>query len=186
MTDERLPNALKAEGDWSSIFSYHPMEITLERAKGIYLYGEDGKRYIDASGGPMAVNLGHGDPRMKAAFMDQMDKFAYCHPVMANRKRAELCAKIAEIAPGDLNTTYLVAGGSEAVAWGPDATGSKANEVSRRRCEVIRPRRRRRRSSRRRMRSSISADVPLGSSRKSDDRVPSERTERIRSTHSPR
>ncbi len=115
MTDERLPDALKAEGDWSSIFSYHPMEITLERAKGIYLYAEDGKRYIDASGGPMAVNLGHGDPRMKAAFMDQMDKFAYCHPVLANRKRAELCAKIAEIAPGDLNTTYLVAGGSEAV-----------------------------------------------------------------------
>ncbi|MCH7908452.1 MAG: aspartate aminotransferase family protein [Candidatus Hydrogenedentes bacterium] len=114
-TEQRLPDSLKAEGEWANIFSYHPLDVVLERAEGIYLYGEDGKRYIDASGGPMAVNLGHGDPRMRAAVLEQMDKFSYCHPVLANRKRAELCEKIADIAPGDLNTSYLVSGGSEAV-----------------------------------------------------------------------
>ena len=97
---ERRPDVLAAEGDWANVFSYHPLDVVLERAEGIYLYGEDGKRYIDASGGPLAVNLGHGDPRMKAAIVEQLDKFAYCHPVLANRQRAELCSRISAIARG--------------------------------------------------------------------------------------
>lgn len=114
-TEQRVPDHLHPEGEWASTFSYHALDVVLDRAEGIYLYDEDGNQYIDASGGPMAVNLGHGDPRMKEALTKQMDQFAYCHPIMANRQRAELCEKIAEVAPGDLNTSYLVAGGSEAV-----------------------------------------------------------------------
>jgi adenosylmethionine-8-amino-7-oxononanoate aminotransferase len=110
-----LPAPLKPEGDWATIFSYHPMDVELARAEGIYYFDTDGNKYIDASGGPMAFTLPQGDPRMKKAITDQMEKFTHIHPVLANRPRADLCAKIADITPAHLNTTYLVSGGSEAV-----------------------------------------------------------------------
>ena len=110
-----MPGSRKAEGDWAYCFSDHSMEPVLDRAEGIYLYDEEGNRFIDASGGPLAVNLGHGDPRIKSAAVAQMERFSYCHPTLSNRPRAELCRKIAEVAPGSLNATYLVCGGSEAV-----------------------------------------------------------------------
>jgi adenosylmethionine-8-amino-7-oxononanoate aminotransferase len=87
----------------------------LERAEGIYLYDNDGNRYIDASGGPIAMNIGHGDRRVIEAITRQAEKYAYCHPALSNQPRAEVCARIARLAPGNLNTTYLVSGGSEAV-----------------------------------------------------------------------
>ena len=49
------------------------------------------------------------------AITAQARDFAYCHPYLANRQRAELCAEMAKVTPGDLNTSFLVSGGSEAV-----------------------------------------------------------------------
>jgi adenosylmethionine-8-amino-7-oxononanoate aminotransferase len=109
------PAELKAEGDWSHVFSYHPMDVEIKKSEGIYYYDVDGKRYIDGSGGPMAFTLPHGDARMKKAITDQMDNFTHMHPTLASRPVADLCAKIAEVTPPKLNTTYLVSGGSEAV-----------------------------------------------------------------------
>ena len=109
------PSIREPEGAWSKAFSYHPFTPVLERAEGIYLYDEDGHRYIDASGWPMAVNLGHGDKRIIDAMTKQAEKFAYCHPILSNRPRAELGERISQKAPGTLNTTFLASGGSEAV-----------------------------------------------------------------------
>lgn len=110
-----LPELRKMEGSWAANFSCHPHEPVLDRAEGIYLYDEDGNRYIDASGGPMAVNVGHGDPRIAEAVAKQMARFSFCHPTLSNRPRNELCKKVASVTPDDLNTIYPVSGGSEAV-----------------------------------------------------------------------
>ena len=109
------PGLLQPHGDWQYAFSYHPMETVLDRADGIYLYDDRGNRYIDASGGPFVMNLPHNHPRMKAAIAQQLDRYTYAHPVLANPARARLCRMLSEITPGTLNTSYLVSGGSEAV-----------------------------------------------------------------------
>ena len=111
----QLPEIRSPEGMWANVFSYHPFAPILDRAEGIYLYDTEGNRYIDASGGPLAINLGHGDRRVSDAIAKQAEKFAYCHPIFSNAIRAELCEKVARVTPGDLNTTYTVCGGSEAV-----------------------------------------------------------------------
>jgi adenosylmethionine-8-amino-7-oxononanoate aminotransferase len=113
--EKAIPGQRKPDGDWKHLFSYHAFEPVLERAEGIYLYDNDGNRYIDASGGPIAMNIGHGDRRVIEAITRQAEKYAYCHPALSNQPRAEVCARIARLAPGNLNTTYLVSGGSEAV-----------------------------------------------------------------------
>ncbi|MFQ5933360.1 MAG: aspartate aminotransferase family protein [Dehalococcoidia bacterium] len=109
------PGLRKPDGVWEKPFSYHPFTPVLERAEGIYLYDEDGNRYMDASGGPMAVSMGHGDPRVVEAMTRQASKFAYAHPTLSSRPRAELCERISQKAPGTLNTTFLCSGGSEAI-----------------------------------------------------------------------
>ena len=49
------------------------------RSEGIYLWDTGGRRYIDASSGPMVSNIGHSNPRVLAAMRRQMDRatFAY-------------------------------------------------------------------------------------------------------------
>jgi adenosylmethionine-8-amino-7-oxononanoate aminotransferase len=106
---------LKEEGTWSYTFNYHALDVEVERAEGVFIYDTNGNRYYDASGGPMAVNLGHGHPRMKEAITEQLDKYCYVHPTLANRRRADLCEEIASVTPEGINASYLVSGGSEAV-----------------------------------------------------------------------
>ncbi|HEV2366261.1 MAG TPA: aspartate aminotransferase family protein [Caulobacteraceae bacterium] len=100
---------------WDRCFSSHSLPVEIEHAEGVFIYDTDGNRYYDASGGPFAVNLGHAHPKLNAAIAKQLELYAYAHPMLANRRRAELCGAIASVTPGDLNTSYLVSGGSEAV-----------------------------------------------------------------------
>lgn len=104
------------EGAWASVFSSHRFTPVLERAEGLYLWDEEGRRYIDLSGGPMAIGVPQGDPRVKAAIAAQLDRFAYCHPVLSSRPQAELCHRLAGLAPGNLCSVYLTpGGGSDAI-----------------------------------------------------------------------
>jgi adenosylmethionine-8-amino-7-oxononanoate aminotransferase len=106
----------KPEGMWGKIFSSHTFTPILERAEGIYLYDTEGKRYFDVSAGPMAIGVAHGDSRVNDAIARQLEKFAYCHPVLSNQPKAELCERLSRVAPKNLNTTYLApGGGSDAI-----------------------------------------------------------------------
>jgi adenosylmethionine-8-amino-7-oxononanoate aminotransferase len=106
----------KPEGMWGRVFADHSFMPVMERAEGIFLYDKEGKRYFDVSAGPMAIGIGHGDKRVKEAMANQLDKYAFCHPVLSCQVKAELCEKISQLAPGDLNTTFLTpVGGSDAI-----------------------------------------------------------------------
>ena len=76
------------EGMWSKVFSYHPFMPFLERAEGVYLYDKEGNRYFDVSGDPMAVGIPHGDKRVKEAINQQLDRYAYCHPIISDQAHA--------------------------------------------------------------------------------------------------
>lgn len=54
-----------------------PRKPTVARAEGIYLWDTEGKRYIDASSGPVVSNIGHGNERVVRAMTEQARKVAY-------------------------------------------------------------------------------------------------------------
>ena len=60
---------------YSSLSSKPPKIV---KAKGHYLYTEDGHAILDASGGAAVSCIGHGHPRVKKAIMEQMDAVEYC------------------------------------------------------------------------------------------------------------
>ena len=62
----------------------------------------------------MCVNIGHGDERVIRAIQEQAATLAYANPFMATEPRARLGAKLAEIAPGDIDVFFFTNGGAEA------------------------------------------------------------------------
>jgi adenosylmethionine-8-amino-7-oxononanoate aminotransferase len=90
----------------------------VERGEGIYLFDEDGNRYIDGSGGSSAVTaIGHGVPEVVDAITEQLSKIA-CSPTHAFSTRAvEECAQliVEEFSPEGFGKVWFVSGGSEAV-----------------------------------------------------------------------
>ncbi|WP_126425223.1 aspartate aminotransferase family protein [Brevibacillus marinus] len=87
----------------------------ITRAEGVYLYEESGKRYLDASSGAIAVNLGHGVDEIVYAMAKQAKDAAFVHTLrFETHVLHELSREIAELAPGSLNRVFYTTGGSEA------------------------------------------------------------------------
>jgi adenosylmethionine-8-amino-7-oxononanoate aminotransferase len=103
-----------------SAYEQAPVPI-IARGEGCYLEDVDGKRYLDALAGLFAVQIGYSyGEEIGAAAAEQMAElpfytnWSYAHP-----RAIELAAKVAELAPGDLNRVFFTNGGSESVetAW---------------------------------------------------------------------
>ena len=85
-------------------------------ASGIYIYDEEGKRYLDASGGAVVVNIGHGVGDMAEAVASQMRQLAYVNGTQFTSEPVEqLAAELAEVLPGTLKYSYFLSSGSEAI-----------------------------------------------------------------------
>ena len=98
--------------EWSAQSNVDPIPVA--RAKGIYFWTPEGKRFIDFNSQLMCVNIGHGDERVIRAIQEQAAALAYANPFMATEPRARLGAKLAEIAPGDIDVFFFTNGGAEA------------------------------------------------------------------------
>lgn len=83
--------------------------------KGVYLYDITGNKVIDGMSSLWNVNIGHGRTELGEVAKEQMDKLAFssCFATFSNEPAILLAKKLAELAPGDLNTTFFTSGGSE-------------------------------------------------------------------------
>jgi adenosylmethionine-8-amino-7-oxononanoate aminotransferase len=86
------------------------------RGEGPYVYDDHGNRYLDGLSALFCVNAGHGRPELAEAAARQIEEldfytlWSYAHP-----RAIELAARIAALAPGDLNRVFFTSGGSESV-----------------------------------------------------------------------
>jgi adenosylmethionine-8-amino-7-oxononanoate aminotransferase len=84
--------------------------------EGVYLFAEDGRRVIDASGGAAVSCLGHQHPRVIAAIAKQASTLTYAHTAFFTSEPAEALAEtLVGHEPGGLAYAYFVSGGSEAI-----------------------------------------------------------------------
>ena len=96
-------------------FADHEVPI-ITRGEGCYVWDEHGRRFFDGLSSLFCVNIGHGRTEVAQAGADQageLDFFtnwSYAHP-----RAIELAARIASLAPGDLNRVFFTNSGSEAV-----------------------------------------------------------------------
>jgi adenosylmethionine-8-amino-7-oxononanoate aminotransferase len=86
------------------------------RGEGCYLFADDGRRYLDASGGAYVVNVGHGVGEIAEALAGQASRVAYVNGTAFTHDAVEEFAReLAAHCPGDLDLVYPLASGSEAV-----------------------------------------------------------------------
>ncbi len=88
----------------------------IARGEGIYLYDTGGQRYLDGSGGPLVVNVGHGRDEIVEAMREQAAEVAYVHATMFTSAIIERYTEaLAPLVPLDHPRFYLLSSGSEVV-----------------------------------------------------------------------
>jgi taurine---2-oxoglutarate transaminase len=111
--DEILPSSME-HGFWTWSAQGKVAPIPVKRAKGVYFWDVEEKRYLDLNSMVMCANIGHGDERVIEAIVSQARELTFAGPHMATRPRAALGKLLAEITPGDLNRFLFTLGGADA------------------------------------------------------------------------
>lgn len=98
------------------IFSQDWPNLPVVRAEGLYLYGLDGKRYMDFMSGFGVVNVGHNHPRIVAAAREQMEKQVHGPiGIVLHEPVLRLAEILPEILPGAMDMFFFGNSGAEAV-----------------------------------------------------------------------
>jgi adenosylmethionine-8-amino-7-oxononanoate aminotransferase len=85
-------------------------------ASGVWITDAEGHRFLDGSGGPLVVNVGHGREEIARAVARQITTCDYAHPTMFTGETVErLASRLADHAPPGIGRFYFMATGSEAV-----------------------------------------------------------------------
>lgn len=91
--------------------------------KGVFLYDENGRDFLDGSSGAMTASIGHGAEEIALVMKDQAARVAFTYRTQFTNAPAEdLARKLTALAPGDLNWAFFVNSGSEASEFAIRAT----------------------------------------------------------------
>jgi acetylornithine/N-succinyldiaminopimelate aminotransferase len=94
-----------------------PLALEIERAEGVFLYGPDGKKYLDLISGISVSNLGHCHPAVVKAVQEQVSKFSHLmvYGEYVYNPAVRLATKLCSLLPTSLNNVYFTNSGAEAV-----------------------------------------------------------------------
>jgi ornithine--oxo-acid transaminase len=103
---------ISIEDQWGA-HNYHPMDVVIERATGVWVYDVEGKRYLDCLSGYSALSQGHCHPRIIAALHTQADRVTLTSRAFRNDQLPLFCKELAELC--GMETVLPMNTGAEAV-----------------------------------------------------------------------
>ena len=77
--------------------NYHPLDVVIERAEGVWVYDVDGKRYLDCLSAYSAVNQGHVHPQILNALLEQAHKVTLTSRAFRNDQLPLLYKELSEM-----------------------------------------------------------------------------------------
>ncbi len=77
--------------------NYHPLDVVINRADGVWVWDVDGKRYMDFLAAYSAVNQGHCHPRLVKVMAEQMCRVALTSRAFRNDQLGPFCKEICEL-----------------------------------------------------------------------------------------
>ncbi|RMD90791.1 MAG: ornithine--oxo-acid transaminase [Calditrichaeota bacterium] len=115
--------------------NYHPLDVVITRAEGVWVYDVEGNRYLDCLSAYSAVNQGHCHPRILAALKEQAARVTLTSRAFRNDKLPLFCEKLAKLANKDM--VLPMNSGAEAVEtaikaarkWGYQVKGIPADQA---------------------------------------------------------
>jgi 4-aminobutyrate aminotransferase-like enzyme len=97
--------------------SLSPLNIEIDRAKGVYMYSPEGKKYFDLISGVNVSSLGHGHPEVTEAVKKQVDQYMHLlvYGELVQAPQVKLAKLLTDHLNPDLNKVYFVNSGTEAI-----------------------------------------------------------------------
>ncbi|HAG17101.1 MAG TPA: aspartate aminotransferase family protein, partial [Bacteroidales bacterium] len=94
-----------------------PQALEIVKAEGIFLFTAEGEKYVDLVSGVSVSNIGHRHPKVVEAIKKQVDSYMHLmvYGEFIQSPQVQLAGKLAQHLPKNLDATYLVNSGSEAV-----------------------------------------------------------------------
>jgi ornithine--oxo-acid transaminase len=87
---------IAVEDRWGA-HNYHPLDIVVERASGVWVYDTEGRRYLDCLSAYSALNQGHCHPRILAALHEQAERVTLTSRAFRNDQLPLFCKELAEL-----------------------------------------------------------------------------------------
>lgn len=94
--------------------TYKKMPIAAERGEGVWLYTNDGQKYLDLYGGHAVAGTGHSHPLVVRAIQEQAEKIIFYSNLVYSEARAQAAEKLVSIAPLPLSKAFFCNSGTEA------------------------------------------------------------------------
>ena len=88
--------------------------VSLVHGEGMYVWDDQEHRYLDCFGGVLTVSVGHSNPAVIEAQIEQLKHLQHSSPLYPIQNQADLAQKLAEITPGDLKKSFFSNSGTEA------------------------------------------------------------------------
>jgi 4-aminobutyrate aminotransferase-like enzyme len=97
-----------------AVATYYQEPIALVKGEGESVWDDQGNKYLDCFGGVLTVSVGHANPEVNKAWIDQVNSIAHTSTLYANKPQGDLAEKLAEISPGNLKKSFFTNSGTEA------------------------------------------------------------------------
>ncbi|MCK9426458.1 MAG: ornithine--oxo-acid transaminase [Ignavibacteriaceae bacterium] len=118
--------------------NYHPLDVVIEKAKGVWVWDVDGNRYLDCLAAYSAVNQGHCHPRIVNKAKEQLEKVTLTSRAFRNDQLPFLCKELCELTGYEM--MLPMNSGAEAVETALKAArkwGYKVKGVEENKAEII-------------------------------------------------
>ena len=115
-----------------AVATYYEEPLALVRGEGEYVWDDAGNRYLDCFGGVLTVSVGHANPKVNEAIIEQVKTLQHTSTLYANKPQSDLAEKLAEITPGNLKKSFFTSTGTEA-----DDTAIHAAKLATGRHEIV-------------------------------------------------
>jgi 4-aminobutyrate aminotransferase len=97
-----------------AVATYYQEPLALVRGEGAYVWDDRGDKYLDCFGGVLTVSLGHANPKVTEAVIEQVKKLQHTSALYANEPQGQLAEKLYQITPGRLKKSFFTGSGTEA------------------------------------------------------------------------
>ncbi|HBB95877.1 MAG TPA: aspartate aminotransferase family protein [Blastocatellia bacterium] len=114
MTTTTRSDEIVALEEQFQLATYKKMPLVAERGEGVWLYTNEGDRYLDLYGGHAVAGTGHCHPHVVKAIKDQSDKLLFYSNLVYSEARARAAERLVSIAPESLTKAFFCNSGTEA------------------------------------------------------------------------
>lgn len=97
-----------------AVATYYQEPVALVKGEGSYVWDDQGNKYLDCFGGVLTVSVGHANPKVNEAIIEQVKSLQHTSTLYANKPQSDLAEKLYQITPGKLKKSFFTNSGTEA------------------------------------------------------------------------